>query len=533
MATVYKAYHAPLDRVVAIKVLPAQYAGDPSFVERFRLEASTAARLRHPNILEIYDFGEQDGFTYIVNEYAEGGTLASRLGAPMRPDAALQIVAQVAAGLDYAHGRGVLHRDIKPSNIFISADGVAVIGDFGLVKILEGASGLTRAGAVLGTPQYMSPEQALGKPLDARADVYSLGVVLYEMLAGRVPFNAETPLTTLFAHIHDPLPPPRDINPAIPPEVEHVVVKALAKDVDERYASAGELAQALAAALASGKATIPPSGEHLGSHSGATRPEPTASAVPATAFPRWQLRRWAFALAAVGALAVAVAVFLLALSGFRPGPGPSSDPLPTDSGSFVEPPSGTPSGTQLEISVPSAAVPEVPAVEAASAELEAGGRELQGPSAEPAVVEPDPEPPPPPSVAPIEPATAPAVPAAVVPTVAPSPAPRAPTPTSTPVPERPAPQAPASAPAQPEAPPPTEPPTLVPTVPVIRMGEPAQRTSPPPTEPPPSAPADTSAPMGAPVRRDRPPPTEAPAGAPAVPVLPMGGGQTTPVPSEP
>ncbi|MBM2811202.1 MAG: hypothetical protein HW416_1961 [Chloroflexi bacterium] len=252
MATVFKAYHASLDRNVAIKVLPARFAGDPDFLERFRQEARTVARLRHANILEVYDFGESDGLTYIVNGYMDGGTLASLVGKEASTESVARIASQIAAGLDFAHSQGVLHRDIKPANVFLSRDGSAVIGDFGLAKILQGGGGLTQAGMVLGTPEYMSPEQALGKTLDARADVYSMSVVLFQLLTGTVPYSAETPLATLLAHVHSPLPAPRVLNASLSEEVEAVLIKGLAKDPNERYATAGELAQALA--LASGVA---------------------------------------------------------------------------------------------------------------------------------------------------------------------------------------------------------------------------------------------------------------------------------------
>lgn len=249
MATVYKAVHTALNRTVAVKVLDGGLHGDDPFMERFLLEARNLASLHHPHILEIYDFDEQDGNTYIVMEYVEGGTLASRLTAPLPFESLARIVDEVASALDYAHARGILHRDVKPSNILLRLDQTAVVADFGLSKIVAGDSSLTRVGTVVGTPEYMSPEQAMGQPVDARSDVYGLGATLYHLLVGRVPYSRTSPLATIVAHLHEPLPSPRSINPSIPREVEDVVTRALAKDPKDRYASAGDLARALIEAL--------------------------------------------------------------------------------------------------------------------------------------------------------------------------------------------------------------------------------------------------------------------------------------------
>ncbi len=259
MATVYRAHHVALDRTVAIKVLPARFLTAPSFVERFRQEARMVARLRHPYIMDVYDFGEgPGGLLYIVNEFMEGGTLAAQLGSPMRAEVAARILGQIASGLDYAHSRGIIHRDLKPGNILFTGDGEAVVADFGLAKILEGTGGLTQAGTVLGTPEYMSPEQAMGKGLDRRTDVYSLGVMLYAMLTGSVPFHRDSPLATMVAHIQEPVPSPRERNSSLNEEVEQVLFNAMAKTPEERYRTAGELAAAFGAAT--GTETLPDSG---------------------------------------------------------------------------------------------------------------------------------------------------------------------------------------------------------------------------------------------------------------------------------
>ena len=217
MAVVYRGYDPALQRTVAIKVLPQAFTFDRDFVQRFHREAVMAANLRHPNIVTIHDVGEQDGIHYIVMEYLEGVTLdvwLSQRGA-MSPAQAEPIVAQIAAALDFAHSRGVIHRDIKPSNIMISPSGHVTIMDFGLVRAGEGSE-LTRTGMVVGTPEYMAPEQALGNAVDARSDIYSFGVVIYRMLSGQTPFSGSTPYAITYAHVNEPPPPLRQIRRDLP-----------------------------------------------------------------------------------------------------------------------------------------------------------------------------------------------------------------------------------------------------------------------------------------------------------------------------
>ncbi len=249
MATVFKAYQPGLDRYVAVKVLPAYYAHEEGFSARFVREAKAIARLDHPHILPVYDFGQSDGLSYIVMKYVAGGTLKSRLGQPIRAEEAVAILEQIADALDHAHDQGIFHRDVKPGNILIDEKGWVYLSDFGLAKMVEGSVQLTGSGVGIGTPAYMSPEQGQGLAVDERTDVYSLGVILYEMLTGRVPYEAETPMAVVVKHITSPLPLPRSVNPAIPEVVERVILKALAKDVTDRYARAGELVQALKAAI--------------------------------------------------------------------------------------------------------------------------------------------------------------------------------------------------------------------------------------------------------------------------------------------
>ncbi len=251
MATVYKAYQPGMDRLVALKVLPEHYARDPLFVQRFTQEAHIIAKLEHRNIVPVYDFGEQDGTTYLVMRYLQAGTVKDILAyGPLPLTDAARIVADVAAGLDYAHGQGIIHRDVKPSNILVDKQGHAYLTDFGLAKVLEANIELTGSGTLLGTPAYMAPEQTLGKPVTPQTDVYALGVVLYEMATGRPPYEADTPMAVALMHVHEPLPLPRQVNPALSEAIELVILKALAKEPPDRYQSAGELARALAPAVA-------------------------------------------------------------------------------------------------------------------------------------------------------------------------------------------------------------------------------------------------------------------------------------------
>ncbi|MFQ5613747.1 MAG: protein kinase [Anaerolineae bacterium] len=249
MATVYKAYQPGLDRHVAVKVLPAQHALTPGFKERFIREARAVAQLSHPNILPIYDVGFEGDLSYFVMKYVEGHTLRQLMGRPMPLVKVSRFIEQAARALDHAHARGILHRDVKPGNMLLEDDWL-LLADFGLAKIVGGSAELTATGAVLGTPTYVSAEQAEGKPVDHRTDIYSLGIVLYEMVTGRAPYDGETPMQIIFKHIYEPLPPPRRRNPDLPEAVEQVIFKAVAKDPAERFNRASELAEALLQAVA-------------------------------------------------------------------------------------------------------------------------------------------------------------------------------------------------------------------------------------------------------------------------------------------
>src|SRR6266446_8899761 len=258
MATVFKAYQPTLDRYVAVKVLPAYHARDPIFVKRFKQEARSVAKLAHPNIVQIHDFGEQDNITYIVMEYVEGGTLKDRLKQrPLTVPEAVDFMIQAAEGLDCAHRNGIIHRDVKPANMLLRKDGHLLISDFGIAKMLEGTTNLTRVGTGIGTPQYMSPEQGTGQAVDRRRDIYSLGIVLFHCLAGRVPFTAENPLTITVKHLNEPLPVEMLRMANVPAPIEQVVAKMAAKAPQDRYQTTDELITALTSALAASQLSMP------------------------------------------------------------------------------------------------------------------------------------------------------------------------------------------------------------------------------------------------------------------------------------
>ena len=249
MATVYKAYQPSICRYVAIKVLAEQYAEDPQFVKRFEGEAKAVAGLEHPNILPVYDFGSQAGLLYMVMRLIEGSTLAERIYSdpPLTYSEIVPIISGVADALDYAHSHGIIHRDIKPSNVMIDQHKSVLLMDFGLAKSVEGTtqSRLTQTGTVVGTATYMSPEQAADEELDGRSDVYSLGVVLFEMLVGRPPFEGDTMVAIALKHINEPTPSLRAINPEIPESFERVVFKSMEKWADDRYQTATALSHDL------------------------------------------------------------------------------------------------------------------------------------------------------------------------------------------------------------------------------------------------------------------------------------------------
>jgi serine/threonine-protein kinase len=243
MAQVYRAMDRQLERPVALKVLFPELSVDRTFVERFRREAQAAANLSHPNIVPVFDWGEDDGSYFIVMEYVEGRPLSAVLRDPdpMPPRQIASIGAGVAAALAFAHRHGVVHRDVKPGNVLITPEGDVKVTDFGIARAMNTEESLTQTGAVMGTAAYFSPEQAEGKGVDSRSDIYSLGVVLYEMAVGRPPFTGDSPVAVASKHVRDMPVLPREVNPAVPPALEAVVMKAMAKNPDDRYGSAEEL----------------------------------------------------------------------------------------------------------------------------------------------------------------------------------------------------------------------------------------------------------------------------------------------------
>jgi serine/threonine-protein kinase len=255
MAEVFAGHDTVLDRAVAIKVLRPQFAADPAFADRFLREARATAGLLHPNVVAVFDAGTEDGRHFIVMEQVPGRTLrdllAERGTLPVRP--ALAIAAEVAAALEAAHAHGLVHRDVKPANVMVGGDMIKVV-DFGIAQSAGSMTEPTSSGPVLGTPLYLAPEQAEGRAPDARGDLYALGVCLYEMLTGRPPFTGPTGLAIAYQHVHEQPTPPRELRPGLPEALEAVVMRAMAKDPDERFQTASQLRAALEGLAVRGRA---------------------------------------------------------------------------------------------------------------------------------------------------------------------------------------------------------------------------------------------------------------------------------------
>lgn len=255
MALVLRATDTVLERPVALKVLTGSL--DATARERLIREAKHLAALQHPNVVEVYDAGESDGHVYVAMRWVAGPDLEEQVKAdgPLGVERAVGIVEEVAGALDAAHGRDLVHRDVKPSNVLLCAeDGHALLADFGITTA-AGAEGLTKSGEIVATADFAAPEQIEGRPLDHRVDVYALGGVAYAILTGRVPFERDTAVAKLWAHVNEPPPSVREVRPEVPAAVDAAIARAMAKDPDDRFASAGELATALRAALGGGAAT--------------------------------------------------------------------------------------------------------------------------------------------------------------------------------------------------------------------------------------------------------------------------------------
>lgn len=246
MSYVYKARCRILDRIVAVKILKEEFSGDLAFVGKFKTEAMAAARLSHPNIVNIYDVGQQDDIYYIVMEYVEGKTLKQIISeqAPLAVERAVDIAVMICDGVGHAHEKGIVHRDIKPHNILITNSGMVKVADFGIAQAISKKT-ITFGGNIIGSVHYISPEQAKGEPISPATDIYSLGCVLYEMLTGKIPFDAESPVTVALKHIHDEAVPPREINDRIPTGLEAVIYQAMEKIPVKRFSSAEQMRNAL------------------------------------------------------------------------------------------------------------------------------------------------------------------------------------------------------------------------------------------------------------------------------------------------
>jgi serine/threonine-protein kinase len=251
MSSVYRAHDRLLERSVALKILHEQYGRDADYVERFRREARAVAQLTHPNIVTVIDRGEQDGRQFIVFEYVDGLNLKELVGeeGPLPARDAIELALQVARGLSFAHDQGLVHRDVKPQNVLIDGDGRAKVTDFGIARSLD-VDGMTITGTIMGTSNYIAPEQARGQPVDEQTDVYSLGCVLYELLTGDVPYDGDNFVTVAMRHVNDPVPSVLDVRDDVPPRLDWAVQRAMAKEHEERFASMAEFAAELEACYA-------------------------------------------------------------------------------------------------------------------------------------------------------------------------------------------------------------------------------------------------------------------------------------------
>jgi len=341
MAEVYLGHDEMLARPVAIKVLFPELAADESFVERFRREARAAAGLNHHNIVSIYDFGEDEGTWFIVMEYVEGRTLRDviRTGGPMEPAEAIQVGAEVAAALAAAHAEGIVHRDVKPANVLISGGTAVKVTDFGIARAGNAREGLTMPGTVLGTATYLSPEQAQGGAVDHRSDLYSLGMVVYEMLTGKPPFSGGNAIAVATSQMTETPPPPSTVNPRIPRSLDAAVMRAMSRDPQDRQPTADDLrSELLASAPATGdpdatRAIAAPVADDLGATAVVRPGSSTTVLPPVTTRPAAARsgtddfrRRRAAVIVVVALVAVAAIALIAALNGGGKGSGTATVP---------------------------------------------------------------------------------------------------------------------------------------------------------------------------------------------------------------
>ena len=310
MSRVYRARDTVLERAVAIKILHDHYSDDAAYVERFRREARALAQLNHPNIVTVIDRGEYEGRQFIVFEHVEGENLKELIDreGQLPVDQALALVHQVARGLAFAHEHGVVHRDVKPHNVLIDADGVAKVTDFGIARSIEPADGLTETGTLLGTSEYIAPEQASGRRVDERSDQYSLATVLYELLTGSPPYTGDNFMAVAMKHIQEPVPSVRDSRPDVSPRLDAIVSRAMAKRPEDRFPTTEAMTAALEAARADTDGALAPAPVST-PDDGATESIPVPGPLP----PSIQRSRRRFPLPLVGLIVVGVAALVIAL----------------------------------------------------------------------------------------------------------------------------------------------------------------------------------------------------------------------------
>ena len=364
MATVYRGYDPRFEREVAVKVLPPEMLhADPQFRLRFQREAKIIARLEHPSIVPVYDVGEENNQLYFVMRFMGGGSLSGRIRERVyRVEEAVRLLGQVAPGVDEAHAKGIVHRDLKPSNILFDNQNVPYISDFGIAKLTQAESANVTGSAVIGTPAYMAPEQALGSDVDGRADVYALGVILYEMLTGKQPYQADTPMGLAIKHVTDPVPHILNVKPDLPAWIETIVATAMAKDRNDRFSTAGEMLETMQAFLRgetpirAGK-PLPPSTMQAASHAATAHAAPEAKTVFARKN-RLSPLAWLALLFLIVMIVLAGGGFLLFRDKLFPAATASPSPAAVATASMTPSPVPSPSQTLAALSgTPTATLP--------------------------------------------------------------------------------------------------------------------------------------------------------------------------------